>query len=87
MWEKMLTPHVLCGPVCVVSLQVMTDEQRVVRFRPLEDYCESAETRASQLKYAKAVNHGRQYLRGEAFEFATSLLNLFFLFASTVCVS
>ena len=26
------------------------DEQRAARFRPLEDQCESAETRASQLK-------------------------------------
>ena len=30
-----------------------------------------------QVKYAEAVNRGRQYLRGEAFEFAASLINSF----------
>ena len=40
----------MCGPVCVSFIVGLEDEQGAARSRPLDDQCESAETRASQFK-------------------------------------
>ena len=38
-----------------------------------------------QVKYAVAVNHGQQFLRGEAFEFAATLFEDSLSYACTFC--
>ena len=49
-WHLQTSGNSLCGPVCVSFIVGLEDEQGVVRSRPLDDQCESAETRASQFK-------------------------------------